>query len=218
MAPRSRGRGGTFSSSPAGRTARRAISPGRTRRPAIAVDQLAAQVVAPVVTYQGEEVPPGEVFFPESCDPSLIRSSVDWRTRFTRGSQIQAQCARVQGVGRLLLIVDLMKIEDDYAIAYGWSLYYKMAEGCGLTSARADDDFQLGLFLSQGGLLLTNTIPARQWMWRPPWPRRRRTSRGRLYPATIPTATRRSSRPTPRRSTVQPVTGAPLNLQPRPAG
>jgi hypothetical protein len=29
--------------------------------------RLGAEVIAPVVTYQGEEVPVGEIFFPETC-------------------------------------------------------------------------------------------------------------------------------------------------------
>lgn len=184
--------------------------------PANAVEQLAAEVVAPVVTYQGEEVPPGEVFFPESCDPSLNRSSVDCRNQISleEEARLKLKCARVEGVGRLLLIMDLMKIEDDYAIAYGWSLYYKMAEGCGLTSARADDDFQLGLFLSQGGLLLTNAIAGQTVAVETPLATATTNKLGAFVSGYNPDSNTAIFQAYSAPLTVQPVTGAPLNLQP----
>ncbi len=185
--------------------------------PANAVEQLSAEVVAPVVTYQGKEVPPRETFFPEMCDLPLNHSSVVCgdKIELEERAELRLKCARVEGLGRLLLIVDLMELADQDAVSYLWALHYKMAEGCGLTSTRADGDFELGLFLAQGGLLLTNTIA------------------GQAVEVTTPVATATTTRPgafvigyNPDSDTaifqaysapitVQTSSGASLDLQPR---
>lgn len=185
--------------------------------PANAVEQLAVEVGAPVVTYQGEEVPPGEVFFPETCDLPLNRSPVGCKNQVELDdrARLELKCARLEGIGKLLLIVDLLDLEDDNAVAYWWSVYFRMAEECGLASARADADFQLGLFLAQGGLLLTNAVAGQTVDIATPLARVTTTYPGAFVAGYDPDSDIAIFQSYSAPLTVRPASGAPLVLQPR---
>lgn len=179
--------------------------------------RLGAEVVAPVVEYQGDEVLPGEMFFPETCAIPLNRSPVgcENQVELDERARLELKCARLEGIGKLLLIVDLLDLEDDNAVAIWWSIYSRMAEECGLTSARADADFQLGLFLAQGGLLLTNAVADQTVDIATPLATVTTSYPGAFVAGYNPDSDIAIFQSYSAPLTVQPASGAPLVLQPR---
>jgi hypothetical protein len=184
--------------------------------PATPADEtrLGAEVIAPVVSYQGEEVAPEETFFPGTCDFPLNRSSEPCANtiELEERAKLNLKCVRLDKLGRLMLIVELLDLEKIPAAV--WAKYYKLARDCEQTSARADDDFGLGLYLEQGGLLLTNTIAGQTVDVATPLATATTTRPGAFVagfnPATQAATFRAFSVPL----TVRPNTGAPLILEP----
>lgn len=126
--------------------------------PATDVEQLEVEVVAPVVEYQGEEVPLGETFYPDTCDlPGGRKPGCGKVISMTGIAALNINCAAVEHYDRLLLLLQLLDIFPDQRA----DLYFNMLilkDRCGLLDARAEGDFQIGLSLERGAILLDNVI------------------------------------------------------------
>ena len=126
--------------------------------PAYDVEQLGAEVVAPVVEYQGEEVLPGETFFPETCAlPGGRAVPCGQAIDLAGAAEIRFKCASLEKYDRLLFLLRLLDIFPDESLHF-YVFLVKMKDQCGLAAGRADGDFEIGLALESGALLLDNAI------------------------------------------------------------
>jgi hypothetical protein len=120
--------------------------------PANAVEQLGIEVIAPVVEYQGEAVPPGEVFFPETCAQPLDSDpACHYPITLEDKAKIEFQC--VGGNQELLLArLNLRKV------LLLWVLGFQLDDNCQLVGRAMASDYELGFVLQEGDMLMDNVI------------------------------------------------------------
>ena len=132
--------------------------------PAYEVEQLEAQVVAPVVAYQGEEVAPGETFFPGICALPDGRASVvcSYTTEISSRGWVDMKCAAAQQEKLLSILefIDLSAQEENNAKMkelVAWIVAVKIADNCAYNRSEVND-YQLELGMEQGGMVLSNAV------------------------------------------------------------
>jgi hypothetical protein len=183
--------------------------------------RLGAEVVTPVVTHQGEEVPPGEMFFPETCPLPFGRSAANCNNKiaFTEMGMVDLYCVN-ELEDRLINLLSLVNILSDE----NEDIRLKMALFA-MTEARIDrmcrylgrapGDFSLGLALEEGGLLLTNAMADQKVEVATPLATAITTLPGAFVAGYDPESGSALFQSYSTSLMVQPNTGAPLNLQPR---
>lgn len=183
--------------------------------PANAVEQLGVEVVQPVVKYQGEEVPPGETFFPETCSSLASRSTAN-----TCGALIESTAAAeayfacvTGGVNRILLILNRAEIGELKHELVLHVAVAKIAESCKY-NARAAEQLELGLVLQQGGMGLNNVMNGQTIRVDTPLGTAAAAAPGSFLTAYNPTDEVATFRAYSAPLTLQPNAGAPLVLQP----
>lgn len=143
--------------------------------PANAVERLGVEVVQPVVSYQDEEVPPGETYFPETCPDSTSRAATtdcSYQQEMEERAEVLFKC--LEGLGgreRLMLLLQLVRLQkdpdDDTFIKLVIVLIadVKLAENCGykvgsshVYQQEQGNAYQLDLTLEQGAMLLDNVL------------------------------------------------------------
>ena len=82
--------------------------------PANAVPRLGVEVVQPIVIYQGQEVAPGDTFFPETCPAAAIQTlgACAYKWEFKERARAYTKCIAGE-VERLLLIVELLELPEE---------------------------------------------------------------------------------------------------------
>jgi hypothetical protein len=122
--------------------------------PATAVEQLGVEVVQPVVEYQGAEVPPGEIFFPETCAlPDGTVNPCHNQIKLEGQAEIEWKC--VGGGGELLMArLNFRKL------LLLWVLGFQLDDNCHPVSAfrATSGGYELGLVVQQGEMLMDNAI------------------------------------------------------------
>ena len=141
--------------------------------PANAVTQLGVEVVQPAVKYQGEEVPPGDTFFPENCSTTTTQSadSCDYAFQMMNRAQVDIACYR----GPLLNARNLLRAYygrdnetwPEHIILY--ILHRKLLKDCKIPAPNSspsaayqtdqtEDVYQIDLALEQGAVQLSNLL------------------------------------------------------------
>lgn len=124
--------------------------------PAYEVEQLGAEVVAPVVKYQEEEVVPGQTFFPGTCVLPDGRAALCGQSiELSDSARLKFMCVLLEKHDQLLLLLDLMDI-DIYEEPEFYLDLWRHKERCGLNASRDGGDYQIGLVLEKGALLFEN--------------------------------------------------------------
>lgn len=183
--------------------------------PANAVEQLGVQVVEPVVTYQGEEVPPGEMFFPDTCSALTSRGAAgECNAIITSTGAGEAYYACfVGGVNRVLMILNRAEIDQ---LKHELVLYValaRIAESCQYTT-RTADNLQLGLVLQQGAMTLSNVVNGQAISVDTPLGMATAVQRGVFLTAYNPDTSVAIFRAYSAPLVLQPQTGEPVILQP----
>ena len=127
--------------------------------PANAVEQLGVEVLRPVVTYQGAEVPPGETFFPDTCALPAYRSTANGckaMIGLTGAGEAYYACV-VGTVNRVLIIMSRTEVSWTKQELILHVVLSQVAELCRY-NARTAVQPQLGLALQQGAMTLTNVV------------------------------------------------------------
>jgi hypothetical protein len=135
--------------------------------PANAVPRLGVEVVQPTVKYRGEEVPPGETFFPETCpatNSQLAESyfCIDEIELMKPIANAYMDCVAEnadQRLWTLLLVIDEEWAEKAIVLIYS----YELVENCEYTGPESnanllsqEDDYLLELALKEGAVQLHN--------------------------------------------------------------
>lgn len=143
-------------------TYKRCPDPNDCKPPDIA--RLGAEVIAPVVEYMGEEVPVGEMFFPETCPLPDGRSADDCASiiEMKNRAALYTKCVSnmAERLQALIQLIDFSKDKDMDMHMKQVVVYLankKIAENCTLPRA-ATGDYELGLVLAQGAILLNNVL------------------------------------------------------------
>lgn len=138
-----------------------------------AVERLAVEVVQPIVRYQGDEVLPGETYFPEPCNTQTGRAaaSCSYKTEMEDKAEVYINClSDLDGHERLLVLLSLIKLgdgNDDIIVkqAIMQIAEVKLAENCGYHWGASDehrldleDEYRLDLVLEKGAMLLGNKV------------------------------------------------------------
>ncbi len=138
-----------------------------------AVERLGVEVVQPIVRYQGDEVLPGETYFPEPCTTQTGRAtaSCSYKTEMEDKAEAYIKClSDLDGHERLLVLLSLIKLgdgNDDIIMkqAIMQIAEVKLAENCGYHWGASDeyrldleDEYRLDLVLEQGAMLLSNVV------------------------------------------------------------
>ncbi len=129
------------------------------------VERLGIEVVRPVVTYQGEEVPPGDMYFPETCPSTSIHADepCDEQQQLEEKAKIALFCTRGLRRLRALLLLELLDLTESggFDLAIVKLKAYGFEEKCGaLAGQQADqaDGYRLDLGLEEGAVQLSNAI------------------------------------------------------------
>lgn len=181
--------------------------------------RLGVEVVAPVVEYMDEEVPVGEVFFPETCSDGRAAETCAHVIRLIENGRLDCQCFSELESRLLLLLqlVDFSKDEDENAamkIAIAHLATIKIAENCTLPRS-ATSDYELGLVLEQGALLLNNVLDGQTVEVNTPAGSAGTVKVGGFLTAYNPATNTATFQSHGAPLTVRPETGPPLELQPR---
>lgn len=120
--------------------------------PATAVEQLGVEVIAPVVIFQDEAVPPGQIFFPETCAlPDGRAAACDYPIKLDEQARIEWKC--VGGDQELLLArLSLRKL------LLLWVLGFRLEESCHPAVRAPSTGYELELVLRQGDMVMDNVI------------------------------------------------------------
>jgi hypothetical protein len=135
--------------------------------PANAVERLSVEVVQPTVRYQGEEVPPGETFYPETCTGTTTQTAdicAD-KIELLDRAEIVGRCYN-QALKNLKALFELYDVEyegmyDDTGQKYGTligMLFDRAAIEACLPGSRASNEAAPTFELEQGMLLLRNLL------------------------------------------------------------
>lgn len=183
--------------------------------------RLGAEVVAPVVEYQGDEVLPGEMFFPETCPLPFSRADAycDNEIAITETGTVDLVCVKEleDRLLNLLSLVNFLKDErEDIQLKLA---LFAMTEAridrmCRYVG-RAPGDYGLGLALEEGGLLLTNAIADQEVDVATPLATVTTTYPGAFVAGYDPDSDIAIFQSYSAPLTVRPASGAPLVLQPR---
>ncbi len=141
--------------------------------PANAVPRLGVEVVQPTVKYQGDEVLPGEWFFPDNCPTTTTHAddSCDYSFQMMNRAQVDMACY----LGPLLNARDLLRAYygrdnetwPEHIVLY--ILHRKLLKECKIPapnnapsaayqSDQAEDVYQIDLALEQGAVQLSNLL------------------------------------------------------------
>ena len=182
--------------------------------PANEVEQLGAEVVAPVVTYQGEEVAPGETFFPGTCALPDGRSvPCDYTIGLADKGAIEFTCVLLEKHDQLLLILEMLDVPIQQQEGFYLSLW-QHKERCGLNGQRGEGDYQIGLVLQEGGLLLEDVAADQKTSVTTELGTATASRRGAFAVTFQPDSRLADFLAFSAPLTIQPVTGQPLSLQP----
>jgi hypothetical protein len=127
--------------------------------------RLGAEVIAPVVEYQGEEVATREIFYPETCPLPGGRAATDCSHRIGMRDDAKAELACYKAAGeRLKTLFTILDVDTSFmeglnptdAKLFFFLVLTKLVENC--LDTRAAGDYQFDLFLEQGDLLLDGHI------------------------------------------------------------
>ena len=129
--------------------------------PANAVPRLGVEVLQPTVIYQGEEVPPGETYYPETCSTTTTQTAEFCPpNQFQDRAKARLHCEQ-RGFKNAILLLELWGFDkadpDDETIADDAIMLFilgSVVEYCGTARNRADEA-GLGLALEKGGVLLS---------------------------------------------------------------
>jgi hypothetical protein len=182
--------------------------------------RLGAEVIAPVVKYQGEEVPVGEMFFPETCPLPGDRATDSCTSNITLSDRGRFDIKCVSNMANrlqaLLQLVDFSKNKEEneaMKIAIAHLAIIKIAENCSLPRS-ATSDYELGLVLEQGAILLNNALDGQTVDIITPAGSAGTSKMGGFLTAYNPATNTATFQSHGAPLTVQPKTGPPLVLQP----
>jgi hypothetical protein len=131
--------------------------------PAYQVEQLGAEVVAPVVMYQGEEVAPGEMFFPDTCPLPDDRAGTlcGYPVEVSGRGRVDMKCVHAQQEKLLSILefIDLSAGDNNARMKQliAWIVAAKIADNCSY-SRREAGGHTLEFAVEQGGAILDNSI------------------------------------------------------------
>ena len=187
--------------------------------PANAVTQLGVEVIQPVVKYQGEEVSPGETFFPQPCPATTSQVAADCTDTLEMEKQAAAamKCIRDKQE-RLLVALEFIEAspEDNAFLLKAAILQIatiQLAESCGYNT-RAAGAYRLDLALQEGAILLRNVERGQTTAVRTPLATAVAAAPGSFLIAYNPQLDTALFRAYSVPLTLQPRTGPPLLLQP----
>lgn len=181
--------------------------------PAYEVEQLGAEVVAPVVEYKGDEVSPGETFYPDTCTlPDGRAAPCGEAIDLVDAAAIRFKCASLEQYDRLLFLLKLLDIFPDESLRF-YVFLVKMKDFCGLAAGRDGDDFRIGLALERGAFLLDSAAVGQSIYVHTALGTATADQPGAFAAGYQPDIRRATFRAYSAPLAIQPATGAPLTLQ-----
>lgn len=135
--------------------------------PANAVPRLGVEVVQPIVKYQGQEVAPGDIFFPEICPATTTQTLGSCYNQMTLSEKAEVYAKCISSKGERLLVyaqqvlgfseVEMNVLSELLVVKFDPECRY-VYEGSAMEAARLNqaDTYLLKLALHQGAMRLTN--------------------------------------------------------------